>query len=112
MAEVPALLFGLTKNQFALIKEAIISFAEIEKVLIFGSRATNKFRPSSDIDLAVIGENLNMEIVNTLASKLEDLPLPFMFDVLNYNQISNSSLKNKIDSSGKNFFERKLSITE
>lgn len=108
MAEASTIKFGLTEKQFRLIKGVIISCNEIEKVLIFGSRATDKFRPSSDIDLAVIGENLNRKIVNRFASKLDDLPLPFMFDILNYNQISNSALKKKIDFQGKTFFERQL----
>ena len=112
MTEESTIKFGLTEKQFKLINGVIISYNEIEKVLIFGSRSANKFRPSSDIDLAVIGKNLSREIVNRFASKLDDLPLPFMFDVLNYNQISNSALKKKIDLQGKTFFERQLNTVD
>jgi uncharacterized protein len=98
--------FGITKAQYSLIEDAIISFNDIEKVIIFGSRATHKFRAASDIDLAVIGKNLNRVIINRLSSKLDDLPLPFMFDVLHYDQIENSVLKSKIDSEGKLFLRK------
>ncbi len=50
--------FGLTKAQYSLIEDAIISFNDIEKVIIFGSRVTHKLRAASDIALAVFGKNL------------------------------------------------------
>lgn len=99
---------GLTKNQFQLIENVVISKNQIEKVLIFGSRATNKFKPSSDIDLAIIGKEISSVFINQLFSELDDLPLPFMFDVIDYAKISNAKLKNKIDTQGKIFFERQL----
>ena len=100
--------FGLTQKQFQLIENTIISINEIEKVLIFGSRARDSFKPSSDIDLAIIGKNVTLDVINKLSSQLDDLPLPFMFDIINLNTISNIALKNKIDSQGKLFFERQL----
>jgi predicted nucleotidyltransferase len=100
--------FGLTEKQFQLIEDTIISIREIEKILIFGSRAKDTFKPSSDIDLAIIGKNITPDIINKISSQLDDLPLPFMFDVINYNTISNIALKERIDSQGKSFFERQL----
>ena len=108
MVETYSSKFGLTEKQFRLIENTIILFNGIRKVVIFGSRATGKHRPSSDIDLAVFGNHLNSTNINRLASELEDLPLPFMFDVVNYDSISNKSLKDKIDSQGKLFFEKQL----
>lgn len=108
MIQIDSIGFGLTQKQFQLIEDAISSFSDIEKVIIFGSRVTGKFRASSDIDLAVFGKNLNGTLINRLASALDDLPLPFMFDVLNYDTIQNRNLKDKINSQGKLFFERQL----
>lgn len=56
----------------------------------------------------VFWKNLNRTIINRLSSALDDLPLPFMFDVLDYKQSTNKALKEKIDKQGKVFFERKL----
>ena len=102
--------FGLTQEQFQLIENTIISINEIEKVLIFGSRASDTFKPSSDIDLAIIGNRITPGIVSRISSQLDDLPLPFMFDVIDFNTISSIALKNKIDLQGKLFFERQLKI--
>ncbi len=100
--------FGLTKKQFKLIENLVISMNEIEKVLIFGSRATGKFKPSSDIDLAIIGKDFSRGFINHLSSELDDLPLPFMFDIIDYAQVSNENFKNKIDTQGETFFERQF----
>ena len=108
MIQIDSTIFGLTQKQFQLIEDAISSFSDIEKVIIFGSRATGKFRVTSDIDLAVFGKNLNNTLINRLASGLDDLPLPFTFDVLNYDAIQNRNLKDKICLQGKLFFERQL----
>jgi predicted nucleotidyltransferase len=108
MTEASAIKFGLTEKQYKLIEDAIISFDEIEKVIIFGSRAGDNFKPSSDIDLAIAGKSVSSRTVNRFSSHLEELPLPFMFDILDYNAISNNSLKTKIETQGKIFFDRKL----
>lgn len=100
--------FGLSKMQLQLILSVLNNFKEIEKVLIFGSRATGKNKPGSDIDLALIGDKLNSLLVNRVSSALDDLPLPYMFDLINYHEITNEFLKKKIDDEGKLFYERKL----
>ena len=110
MIETDSIKYGLSQKQFQQIEKVIASFCEIEKVLIFGSRATRKYKPFSDIDLAIFGKKLNDTIINRLSSDLDSLPLPFTFDVLNYNLLKNINLKNKIDNQGKIFFERQLNI--
>ena len=102
--------FGLSKKQLKLILNEINNFGEIEKVLIFGSRAKGTNNPGSDIDLVVIGDNLTPVLINRFSSALDDLPLPFMFDVIDCNEIKNDLLKKKIDIEGKLLFERKLNI--
>ena len=100
--------FGLSKMQLQLILGVIHNFKEIEKALIFGSRAKGKNKPGSDIDLALIGDKLNSLLVNRDSSALDDLPLPYMFDIMNYHEINNEFLKKKVDDEGKLFYERKL----
>ncbi len=70
--------------------------------------AQNTFKPSSDIDLAIFGKDITTGIINRLSSQLGELPLPFMFDVIDFSKISNAALKSKIDEQGKLFFERQF----
>ena len=66
------------------------------------------FQPGSDIDLALIGDKLTSLLINRVSSALDDLPLPFMFDLINYHELNNQLLKKKIDNEGKLFYEQKL----
>lgn len=62
---------------------------------------------SSDIDLAVLGD-LNLRDVNSLKNKLEDLYLPYKFDVINYKKIENDNLIDHIQRVGVVLLDRKV----
>lgn len=55
-----------------------------------------------DVDLALIGEKVDRKVVRRLSDDLnEEYPLPYFFDIVNYNDISNEELKKHIESVGK-----------
>lgn len=98
--------FGLDKKTIEIIINLFESFTEIEKVLIFGSRAKGSFRNSSDIDFALLG-NISDKLCRHIASGLDELPTPYKFDVVNYNTLDTPELIKSIDDFGKIFYERK-----
>ncbi len=98
--------FGITTKSYTLIQNTFSKFPEIEKVLIYGSRAMGNFKPGSDIDLAVSGSNITVETILKLKILLEqELPVPYFFDITHYETISNSALKAHIDEFGKLFYQ-------
>ncbi|MFA6713860.1 MAG: nucleotidyltransferase domain-containing protein [Victivallales bacterium] len=72
---------------------------EIRRVILFGSRAKGTARENSDIDLAIDGIDDELQIEN-LAMRLDDLPLPYKFDVKALNNIRNPKLKEHIARAG------------
>jgi predicted nucleotidyltransferase len=79
----------------------ILNYPEITDVVIFGSRAKGTFRKGSDIDLAVKGENISFQLVNTLKTKFNQiLSIPYHIDVVHYESISNADLIDHIDRVG------------
>ena len=75
----------------------------IQKVIIFGSRAKGNYKPYSDIDLAFIGDidfNTKLEILE----KIDDLLLPYKVDFIDFDKIKNINLKNHIKRVGKVFY--------
>ncbi len=97
--------FGLSKRDEDYLIAALSKFPEIEKAVIFGSRAMGNYKPGSDVDLAVYGENItHTTVLRLLALLNEDLPLPYFFDVAHYEKIKNEKLKQHIDEEGKEFF--------
>lgn len=94
--------FGLSKKTIEIIKKLLSNYPQIKEVKIFGSRAKGNYKPSSDIDLALFG-NIDDKLLRHITSELDELPTPYQFDVLNYNDIDNENLKNNIDKFGKIF---------
>ncbi len=75
--------YGLTTHQLNLIFAAIKKFPEIEKVILFGSRAMGNYKPSSDIDLMIVGSLLTAQTITRLSGHLnEEVSLPFRFDIV------------------------------
>ncbi len=72
---------------------------EINKVVLFGSRAKGTSKPCSDIDLAVDGISNALQI-ESLALELDELPLPYKFDLKSFVGIQNVALKEHIDRVG------------
>ena len=98
--------FGLSDDICDKIVDLFKSFPEIEKVIIFGSRAMGNYKKSSDVDFAVVGKDVDFRFIQHLSAKLDELPTPYMFDVLSYNIEAVGHLKTDIDNYGKIFYEK------
>ncbi len=91
-------MYGLTDEELSMIQNAIASFAEIEVAKIFGSRVRGDYNRASDVDIAIVGKNITSDIVTSLHFMLEEeLPIPYYFDVLNYDSITNIKFRQEID---------------
>ncbi len=93
--------FGLKEGDLALIINVLNSEPAVSEAYIFGSRAAGKFSNGSDIDIALKGITLNLGIVTRLSYLLnEELSLPYFFDLVDYNTIKATELKDHIDRVG------------
>jgi predicted nucleotidyltransferase len=95
------MLFGLSIEDIDKIKNLFKQFEFIDKVILYGSRAKGNYRPSSDIDITLFGKNLTLSELQLIENEIDDLLLPYKFDVSIYNQISNIELIEHIDRVGK-----------
>ncbi|GAE29520.1 nucleotidyltransferase family protein [Alkalihalobacillus hemicellulosilyticus] len=99
-------MFGLIESDLDYINRAISEFSEIEYAVIFGSRAMGNYKKGSDIDLAIKGKEITSETLYKLSDLLnEEYPLPYFFDVLHYEAITNENIKAHIDKEGKVIYE-------
>ncbi len=64
-------------------------------MVLFGSRAKETSRPNSDIDFAVDGISSDLQI-EALTFELDELSLPYKFDVKSIHGIINPSLRDHI----------------
>ncbi|MBF0425722.1 MAG: nucleotidyltransferase domain-containing protein [Magnetococcales bacterium] len=54
--------------------------SEVREVIVFGSRAKGNHQPWSDVDLALVGVRDGLK-AEAMAEALDQLPLPYKFDV-------------------------------
>jgi type I restriction enzyme, S subunit len=100
-------MFGLTPDIIRSIKEAFSKFSQIEKVILYGSRAKGNYKDGSDIDITLLGDNLNLKTVYALETVIDELYLPYTFDISIFTQIDNDDLLEHILSVGRVFYLKK-----
>ncbi|MGB3293679.1 MAG: nucleotidyltransferase domain-containing protein [Phormidesmis sp.] len=95
---------GLTAQDLAHIRAAAAELTEIAQVILFGSRAKGTYQQGSDVDLAISaisGKGITHSTVLRLSESLnEERPLPYFFDVVNYDSLEDEPLQQHIDRVG------------
>jgi len=97
---------GLSGTDVRIISEILGKYPEVTLVHLLGSRAKGNFRPGSDIDLAIMNTGTTAETARHIKADLEESPLPYMVDIINYPHIKEAALKQHIDRVGVVFYER------
>jgi len=96
--------FGLAPAVVDRIHSVLAAFPAIEQVILYGSRAKGTHRPGSDIDLALVGQRMTEQQLSQLDSRLDDLLLPYTFDIAPLHAIRNPALLDHIRRVGVVFF--------
>lgn len=93
---------GLSEKHLQLIVEALKQ-ADIDRAVVFGSRAKGNWRENSDIDIAVFVASVN---IGALSGQLDELPMPYKFDIVDYNIINSCALRKHIDRVGIEIYKK------
>ena len=88
------------------IVEVFSHYKEIEKVVLFGSRAIFNNKLNSDLDFTLYGQGLNLSLLIKIESEFDDLLLPYKFDLSVYHQITNTELISHINRVGKVIYHK------
>ena len=88
----------LTDRETSLISSVLNRHPEVSQVKLFGSRAKGCHTPVSDIGLALWGvDALQAE---SIAAELDELPLPYRFDIKAFESIKQDFLREHIQRRG------------
>ena len=99
-------MIALTDREASLISSVLNLHPEVSQVKLFGSRAKGCHTPASDIDLALWGvDALQAE---SIAAELDELPLPYRFDIKAFESIKQDSLREHIQRRGIDWKETML----
>ena len=97
--------FGLSDTVIKELQDIFSRHKNIQKVLIFGSRSKGNYRDGSDIDLAVIGKNIDYNQLLTIQCEIEELDLLYSIDLIDYNKKVGTPIGEHIDRVGQVFYE-------
>ena len=94
----------LTGSTMQRLTQVFESYPELRQVRLYGSRATGKATPRSDIDLVTLGI-VNEHRLGRLALDLDDLPISQKCDLQAYESIRYAPFKRHIDTYGITIYE-------
>lgn len=100
-------MYGLTEHQIQEIQHVLTMYPEVEEAIIYGSRARGDNRKASDIDLTLAGDAVNLAVLAAIDEKLDDLYLPYFFDLSALCRLRNKDLIESIQREGKVFYTKK-----
>lgn len=98
--------YGLSDRTLQKIRGVFSHYPQVEKAILYGSRATSTYRNGSDIDLTLYGAALTHSVLSRIDTELDDLLLPYTIDLSIFHQIDNPAMVAQIQRVGVNFYEK------
>lgn len=99
-------MYGLKEIHLEKLELVFAAFSDIDKAILYGSRAKGNYRDSSDIDICLVGSMLNLSQLLRIESELDDLLLPYNIDVSIWDKIENKELIDHIKRVGVILYEK------
>jgi predicted nucleotidyltransferase len=100
-------MYGLKPHIIRSIQEVFTQYEQIEKVLLYGSRAKGNYQPGSDIDLVLMAPLLTTKHLLKIENDLDDLLLPYKIDLALYHHVQDQEIREHIKHVGKVFYDQK-----
>jgi predicted nucleotidyltransferase len=100
-------MYGLDDRIIGDLKRIFSGYEDIDSVVLYGSRAMGNFRDGSDIDITLHGKGLTLKTVYALGDAIDELYLPYKFDISIYSQIDNPGLLEHISRGPERCFMKK-----
>lgn len=98
--------FGLEVQVIENIISVLEQHPKVDKAFVFGSRAKGNYRPDSDIDIAIKGNEITTDDIIAISVAIETKGITHKFDLIDYNSIKEPALKEHIDRVGIEFYSR------
>ena len=99
--------FGLKEATVQQSGVVLARYPQVEKAVLYGSRAKGNYRNGSDIDLTLCGEaDLTLHVLYRISDELDDLLLPYTIDLSIFSHIGDPDLIEHIQRLGMTFYEK------
>jgi predicted nucleotidyltransferase len=103
--------FGLKQNTIQKIRTVFSRYPQIEKAVLYGSRAKGDYKNGSDIDLTLVGgTDLTLKVLYKIMNEIDDLLLPYTIDLSIFRNINDTDVIDHIQRVGVTFYEKRRLI--
>jgi len=97
--------FGLNDRTIEQIRAVFARYPQVEKAILYGSRAKGSYSKGSDIDLTLCGgPDLTMTVLYRIIDEIDDLLLPYTVDLSIYDHIEDPDVLEHIRRVGVLFY--------
>ena len=86
------MMYGLTQEELLQLKSFLDNQPKIKQAVLYGSRAKGTNKPFSDVDIALMGEELSQKDVKELLSIIHDTNFPYQVDIVLFHTLKNQDL--------------------
>jgi len=98
--------YGLTEQTIQQISSVFEKHPVVKQAVLYGSRAKGNYKPGSDIDLSLFGEDISRREVNQILDELDALDLPYTIDMTVFKDIRHAKFRDHIARVGVVFYQR------
>jgi predicted nucleotidyltransferase len=105
--------YGLAQSASRKICTVLSRYPQVEKAILYGSRAKGNYKNGSDIDLTLRGgADLTLNVIYRILDDLDELLLPYTIDLSIFNDISDPDVIEHIQRVGVTFYQKGEAISE
>jgi len=105
--------YGLSQSTIENICAVLSRYPNVEKAILYGSRAKGNYKNGSDIDLTLRGNaDLTLNVIYKILDDLDDLLLPYTIDLSIFNDIRDPDVVEHIQRVGVTFYDKNELIPE
>jgi predicted nucleotidyltransferase len=98
--------YGLPQSAVQKICAILSRYPQVEKAILYGSRAMGNYKNGSDIDLTLRGADLTLNVIYKILNDLDELLLPYTIDLSIFDDISDLDVIEHIQRVGVTFYEK------
>lgn len=99
--------FGLNEAVIGKINDIFSLYPQVERAVLYGSRAKENYRNGSDIDLTLFGgKNLTLDVLYSILDRIDDLLLPYKIDLSIFRNINDKEVIEHIKRVGVVFYQK------
>ena len=98
--------YGLSDKELTTLQTLFAANDRIEQAVLYGSRAKGNYKPFSDVDIVLKGEELTRMDINRLQASIDESSLPYKFDISLFASLKTPELIEHITRVGIVIYER------